>query len=237
MHLASLDHMSNDGDSPLHRLQPGIKIWMAAFSVAGVVITGSVPRLAVYLLLLGLLTALSRNPARELLQLAVYPLFFSMLFALLQLQHSWSAALLVVFKAMAAAGTLILLISTTSYVDIFGCLSKYLPPLLMDAFVFTYRALFILLDQLQNLLRSIRLRGGYHPLKLALNLRSSAGMLGVLIIHAFDMSDRMYRIYALRGYRGCVPMSRNAKRPGLSEVIALAFSILILIGMVIPWPL
>lgn len=236
MHLASLDQMSNHGDSPLHRMQPGTKMLMASFWVAGVVATDSLLRLALYLFLLALLLALSKNPVRELLHLAVYPIFFSLVFALLQLQNSWSAALLVVFKATAAAGTLILLISTTSYVDIFACMSKFMPPLLVDAFVFTYRALFILLDQLQNLLRSIRLRGGYHPLKIALNLRSGAGMIGVMIIHAFDMSDRMYRIYALRGYQGSIPVARGAKRPALSEVLALGFSILILIGMVIPWP-
>ncbi len=237
MHLAALDQMSNNGLSFLHRIRAMSKILMAGFFIVGVVATGSVLRLTALLFILAVLLVLSKNNLKEILHLAVYPLFFSSVFALLQLQHSYTAALLVVLKALGAAVTLLLLISTTPYIEIFSFFSLFMPALLVDIFVFTYRSLFILLDKLQSLLRSVKLKGGSHPLKILINLRNTAGMLGVLIIHSFDMSERMYRIYTLRGYNGHIAFTPNTEPIKAADVLLVVFSVIILIGMVIPWHL
>jgi cobalt/nickel transport system permease protein len=132
---------------------------------------------------------------------------------------------------------LLLLISTTSYVDIFSFLSLFLPSLLVDIFLFTYRALFILFDRFENLLKSIRLKGGFHPLRLLLNMRNTSGMLGVLLIHCIDMGERMYWIYSLRGYGGHIPLSQSPFALKPTDFLLVSGAVIILTGMVIPWSL
>ena len=55
----------------------------------------------------------------------LYPVFFSLLFALIMMQQSFEAGIIVIFKAVGAALNMILLITTTSYVDIFKVLSLF----------------------------------------------------------------------------------------------------------------
>ena len=94
---------------------------------------------------------------------------------------------------------MILLITTTSYVDIFRVLSLFLPKLLVDIFLFTYRALFIFIDQIENLIKSMRLRGGYRAFNIFANLKNVAGAIGVMVIHSIDMSNHMYQDFSLKG--------------------------------------
>lgn len=235
MHLAAVDNMSNNGKSFIHKAKPITKVLMAGLFLAGIIASDNLVKLGFLLLIVFILITLSRVNIKEIMHLALYPVFFSMVFALLKVQESWAAGAVVMLKALSAAMSMLLLISTTSYVDIFSIFSLFMPSIIVDIFIFTYRSLFILLDKLENLLKSIKLRGGYHPLGFFSNLKNVAGALGIMIIHSFDMSDRLYRIYALRGYNGHIPITRDWWPLRFSDIILLTFSIIVLVGMVIPW--
>jgi len=233
MHIAAVDQMANNGDSFLHRARPVTKVIMTFLLLAALILSDSIPKAVFLLLLPSVLIIASRANIKEIVHLAAYPLIFSLLFALLQLSNSWKAGLMVMLKALGAGINMLLLIATTPYTDIFGVFSYVLPGIIIDVFIFTYRSLFILLDKLESMIKSIRLRGGLHPVRLIFNLKNLAGALGVMAIHAFDLSERLYRIYSLRGYSGRIPIAREKQSLGLSDVLLLLFSAAVLVGVLI----
>ncbi|HHY82688.1 MAG TPA: hypothetical protein GX505_08415 [Clostridiales bacterium] len=233
MHIAAVDQMANNGNSLMHRLSPVTKVCMTFLLLSALIFSDSIPKAVFLLVLASALILASRANIREVLHLAAYPLIFSVLFALILLGHSWKGGLMVILKALGAAANMLLLITTTPYTDIFGVFSYVLPGIIIDVFIFTYRSLFILLDKLEDMVKSIRLRGGLHPLKLLFNLRNIAGALGVMTIHAFDLSERMYRIYSLRGYSGKIPITREWQHLRLPDFLLLLVSIAVLTGVLI----
>ena len=235
MHIAAIDNMANNGDSFLHHARPVTKVIVTFSLLAGLIFTNHIYKAAILLLIPVVFILLSGVNIRQILHLAAYPIVFSLLFALIQLQQSWEAGLLVLLKAFGAALNMLVLISTTPYTDVFGVFSYVLPGVIVDVFIFTYRSLFILLDKLENMVKSVRLRGGLHPMRLVFNLKNAAGALGVMTIHAFDMSERLYRIYSIRGYHGKIPMTRERKSLQLVDVVLLLFSLIVLTGVLVPW--
>jgi cobalt/nickel transport system permease protein len=71
--------------------------------------------------------------------------------------------------------------------------------------------------------------------RILFNLKNTAGALGVMTIHAFDMSERLYRIYSLRGYKGKIPLSREWEPLKPVDGFLLLFSLIVLTGVFIPW--
>jgi len=237
MHLASIDQMANNGNSIFHRAKTVTKLLLSLMILIVVLLSHDIVRLAGITLALAGMFFLAGVPLKEVFHLALYPAFFSLFFALFKLQQSWIDAILIIMKSVTAALSLLLLITTTSYVKIFGFLSLFLPSVLVDIFLFTYRSFFILVEMLQNLLKSIKLRGGYHFFRIVANLKSNAGAIGVMIIHAFDMSERMYRIYSLRGYNGKIIVNPERSPLTRSDFFVILVGIGFLLWMVIPWNL
>jgi cobalt/nickel transport system permease protein len=235
MHIAAIDYMANNGDSFLHHARPVTKVFISLLFLVCLIISDQISKAVVLLVIPIIFLLLSRVNIREILHLAAYPLVFSLIFALIRMRQSWILGILVLIKALGAALNMLLLLATTPYTDLFGVFSYVLPGVIVDVFLFTYRSLFILLDKLENMVKSIRLRGGFHPMKLLLNLKNAAGALGVMTIHAFDMSERMYRIYSLRGYKGKIPVTRDWWPLRLVDGLLLLFSLIVLTGVLIPW--
>ncbi len=235
MDIALMDRMASGGKSFFHQAR-GITKMVFCFSLlVGVVFSENVVKLGgmvVGILGLFLLTGV---PFRKILHFTFYPVFFSMLFAVLKLQQSWVEALVLILKAVGAALFMIFLITTTSYVEVFGILSIFLPGLLMDVFLFTYRSFFILLEKIDHLMKSIRLRGGYRSWNLILNLKNIAGAIGVMIIHSFDMNERMYRIYSLRGYKGGIPFHPRLWPLTWNDGKVMITMGIFFVWMVVPW--
>ena len=235
MHIAAMDHMANNGDSFLHRARPVTKVCMTFLFLAGLIFSNQIGKAAILLVIPVIFILLSGVNIKEILHLAAYPLVFSLIFAFIRMQQSWTAGLLVMIKALGAALNLLVLLATTPYTDFFGVFSYVLPGAMVDVFLFTYRSLFILLDKLENMMRSIRLRGGFHPMRILFNLKNAAGALGVMTIQAFDMSERLYRIYAIRGYKGKIPITREWWPLRLVDGVLILFSLIVLTGVLIPW--
>ncbi|SCZ01249.1 energy-coupling factor transporter transmembrane component T family protein [Alkaliphilus peptidifermentans] len=237
MHIAEIDYLSNTTDSPLHRMRAVSKSIFSLLVLASFIISNNIYKLSGLILILLILFAIGKIPYNKVFHLVLYPLFFSLLFAFIRLQQSYILGLIVILKASGAALTMILLITTTPYVDIFALLSKFLPKLLVDIFLFTYRSVFILIEQMENLLKSMKLRGGYRSFNLVKNIKNIAGALGIMIIHSYDMNDRMYQIYTLRGYNGGIPITSDNWPLKGRDVLLIFFSVIILLGTVIPWSL
>lgn len=235
MHLASVDYMAANGKSIIHRANPHSKILVALLILIAVIVADSPIKLGLILLYTIVLIAISSPNIKEIGHLALYPVFFSLVFALIKIQQSLVEAMAVILRALAAAMSMLFLITTTPYVDIFSVLSILLPGVIVDIFIFTYRSLFILLDKLSSLFRSVKIRGGYHPIRIFKNIKNMAGMLGIMVIHSFDMSERMYNIFKLRGYKGRLPLTRENRQIRAIDIALVVMSVAILAGVIIKW--
>lgn len=235
MHLAEMDLLANKGQSFFHRAGVISKLLFTVLMLTAIIIANK-PGILIFLAaVLIFIFLLARIPLLKVIHLALYPAFFSLLFAMIKFQDSLTAGLIVILKAVAAALAMILLISTTPYIDIFACLSAVLPRILVDIFFFTYRSVFILLERAENLFKSIRLRGGYSPLALVLNFRNVSQIIGALIIHSFEMGERMYKIFSLRGFNGYIHLEVKWLPLSRSDIIIIVMGVLIFMGTVIPW--
>jgi len=237
MHLAEMDHLSINGKGFFHRRSTFAKLLFTVCILASWLVSRDPRHLTVLLVLLIFFFAAGSIPLKKVGHLALYPTFFSLVFAMIMARQSWEHGLVIVLKAMGAALTMLLLIATTPYVDLFAVLSRVLPRLLVDLMIFSYRAFFILLEKMQHLMRTIRLRGGYRPMTPINNLRHLTRALGTLVIQAFEMSERMYEILTIRGYHGNIPLSHPVKPSGIGDGCMVLVGLLILLGTVMKWSL
>lgn len=233
MHLADIDYQALSKDSYLHHRRVDAKLLSSAFMLIAVLAAQSITPLVVILCFLLSALIISKLPLKTLLHLSFYPLFFSSLFIAILWSSNASLGLLSIFKALSSAWIMISLVATTPYVDIFASLSKVLPSLLVDLFLFTYRSFFILIEKVSDLIKVIRLRGGYHPTHPIRNIKNFSSALALLFVRSFEMNDRMYQIYSLRGYQGKLPL-REERRPwSIHEVIILLISVGCMLGALI----
>jgi cobalt/nickel transport system permease protein len=199
--LRYLDYLSVNSATPLHRSSaPGKLLALAGFLAALL----SSPRLSGALFLLaGELVAFwaTRQPVRRLAALASYPLLFAGLYALVRLPVHPQQAALVLVRAFASTLAVVTLLATTPFWELFGVLGRFLPGLVADAVLMSYRAFFVLVGRLRNLLVALRLRRLSDRFSLQ-TLLGYAAVLGALTMAAFDMTERQYRIMRLRGYAG-----------------------------------
>jgi cobalt/nickel transport system permease protein len=207
--IASLDRWAYQGTSLLHRASAASKVFLMGTVLTAVVISSDLRfMLGIYLIIL-LLIRLSHLPILRITVLAAYPAAFALLFALSQAGGGWYRPLLTIMRAQTAAISLLLLLATTGYPQVFALVSRLVPRVLSDALLMTYRLFFVLLERIGRFLSAIRLRGGLSSLQLSTNLRNVALGLGGLFVFSFEKSQRLYDVMNLRGYRGqIVPSAR-----------------------------
>jgi cobalt/nickel transport system permease protein len=235
MNLGNIDNISVNGNSIIHKSGGAAKIIFAVFMLSGFLLSSELKKIVFLLTIIILVSLLSEIPLKTAFGLLVYPLFFSSFFALLIISESSQAGLLIILKASGAAFSMIWLILTTPYVEIFSILSIIFPSLVVDILFFTYRSFFILLEKLENIMKSIKLKGGYHFFDIIKNLKNIAGIIGLLIIHSFEMSERMYKIYSLRGYDGKLPQGNIKIINSNFDYLIIAAGIAVFTGVIIPW--
>ncbi|TCK97772.1 cobalt/nickel transport system permease protein [Natranaerovirga hydrolytica] len=238
MHIADIDYISTHGRSFFHKARPISKVIFSVCLLTALIVSNELFFICGILAMMFVFTFMTKISLKLVCHLLLYPLFFSSIFAVIMMGQSINEVMVIIFRAISIAYVLIFLIMTTSYVELFGFFSIFMPALLIDVLIFTYRSFFILLESMTQLFKSIRLRGGYHPLKLITNLKNMASMIGILIIHSIDMSERMYHIYALRGYNGAIHLRDIKVFPLKSnDIVLMAIGILMITGKVIVWKL
>ena len=233
MHLSMIDQLSNNGNSFFHKASTVAKILMTALLLSSIIISRDIYYLSFIILTVVVCFTLAKLPLREIGHLCLIPAFFSTLFALFEMQQSFESGLLIILRGAGSALTMLFLISTTSYIKIFSFLGLFIPRLMLDLLIFTYRSFFILLDRVENLLKSIRLRGGFKPFSIIANIRSLTGMVAVLLLHSFEMGERMYKIYSLRGYNGYIPIQVKWNPLKAIDYTVVLFALLVLVGVII----
>lgn len=233
MHLADIDYQALSKRSWLHDRRTDVKGISTLLVLIAVLAAQNLTILVVILCFLFIALVSSKLSKKAILQFSFYPLFFSSIFISVLWSTNPTLGLLSLLKALSSAWLMITLVATTAYVDLFATLSKVLPALLVDLFLFTYRSFFILLEKVSDLMKVIRLRGGYHPYHPIRNIKNFSSALALLFIRAFEMNDRMYQIYSLRGYNGKLPLREEAKPWTLSDFSLIFLSLILVIGAIL----
>ncbi len=218
-------------DSPLHHLDPRIKIVvMVVFIVATLLLPdGAWLALSLSWLCIWLTSRLAKLPYRVVFKrsLIILPFLVTALTLLFNTPGnsllSWTTgsitvtvtdAGLVRFTSVISRGWLsiqaaILLTAVTQFPDLVHGLNHLrIPPVLVNIISFMYRYLFVLVDEAQRMKRARQARSarppgtGAHGGSLAWRAKVTGYMVGQLFSRSLDRSDRVYQAMMARGYKG-----------------------------------
>jgi len=93
---------------------------------------------------------------------------------------------------------LILLVSTTKFHTIISTLAKWrFPTIFLIILSFMYRYFFLLIDELEKMIRSVKLRSSETKKKVL--FKSYTNIMGVLMIKSFDRAERVFQAMEMRG--------------------------------------
>jgi cobalt/nickel transport system permease protein len=199
--VTAVDRSAVLGTSALHRADPAMKVTAAALVLAAVVVAADPLLVAGVAIALTAAAAALRLPLRQMVPLALYPALFALVFAFAAAPGPVTGALFVL-KAVTAALTMVVLMFTTPYPQVFAPIQRVTPVIVGDVLLMTYRSLFILADKFADLVRAVRLRAGISTRQPVRSARATRRALGGLLLYSFDLSQREYDVLRLRGYEG-----------------------------------
>lgn len=227
MDVAIIDYYANHGKSFLHKAKAFWKIIFTAMIIASIIITND------FYLLLGIYIALvtiaiwTKLPVTKILTIAAYPAIFALIFALASWNGSWLRAGVIMLKALSAALTMVILIVTTPYPDIFNVIRPIVPKIISEGLFVTYRSVFILLELTDDLIKGLKVRGGITRRKYINNVKNFSSGIGLLLVRGFDFSEKFYGVMNVRGYGGKISSDNTKTSISRNDVIALIIGILI----------
>ena len=207
------------GSSPVHALDPRVRLAMAALfslcvalvkeplaagaalTMAGAVLTLSAPptgllckRVAlvnVFVLFLWLTVPLT-TPGEPFASMG--PLTFS--------REGVELVWLVTLKSNAILLAFLALVTTMDSPTMGHALDRLgVPSKLVFLFLFTYRYLHVIADEWQRLVKAARLRG-FTPRTGMHTYRTIGHLLAMVLVNSFDRSGRVYQAMILRGFQG-----------------------------------
>jgi cobalt/nickel transport system permease protein len=240
-----------DGDSPVHRLPPEVKI-VAAFAVTVAIV--ATPREAfwafgAYALLLAGVAAVARIGPLWLAKRAAIELPFVLLAVLLPLvshgeRVEWAGLSLSVdglYGAwnILAKGTLgviasLLLAATTPLRDLLRGLERLrVPRSLVQIATFMLRYLDVIGDQARRM-RIARLSRGHNP-RFLWQARAFAASIGSLFIRSFERGERVYLAMVSRGYAGRMPANTDGAATANHWAVALSVPVAAAFVTVAAW--
>jgi cobalt/nickel transport system permease protein len=191
------------GASALHRLPPGLKLGAA---LAGILFIVLLPRNAwgLHLAIAAGLAAIaiaSRASLRQLLLrlLLVEPIVIGIaLFALLR-PDGGLLFLSMITKSTLCLACMLLLTATTRFSDILGVLRRlHVPALLITSLALTHRFMFVLVEEMQRMLRARRSRTFVEDR--AATWSGSSQVAGRLFVRASERAERVYLAMCARGW-------------------------------------
>jgi len=232
-------------DSPIHRLDPRVKI-VSAFAFILIVVSRDLihlPQASVWLALILVPTLLSRVPLLWVLKRSLIVIPFVLIIGIfipfmqegeavasvslgaLQLNLTLSGLELlknILIKAYLSILALILLTSTSRFSDLSLAMQKLrFPRILLLSTSFMYRYLFVLADEMMKMDMGRKAR---QTRKRSLkDFRILGRMIGILFIRSFERGERIYQAMLARGFSGKFRSLRVMKLRVSDIVLSLAF--------------
>jgi len=209
----------SEGNSPLHKLDPRIKIIVALFFSVIVAVTDKYTSLSGALLFAVGAVAVARLKTKEIIsRLLVVNSFIFLLWLMLPFtfpgkniytlgslnisQEGIKYALLITIKSNSIVLTGIALLSTSSIFNLVHALRHlHFPDKLTQLFFFTYRYIQTIHSEYVRLNNAVKIRG----FKAQTNLhtyRTYAYLVGMMLVRSYDRSKRVYNAMLCRGFKG-----------------------------------
>ena len=220
-------------DSPVHRLHPMAKL-TATFVFAGAVISfpnDNLSGLVPYLLYPMLLMYFSDVPFAPLFHRLLAALPFGLLGGISNLflmrepvfriygivvTNGAVSFCSILLKTLLTVFAVLLLIATTSFVEINNQLIRLkIPKLICLQLVMTYRYITVLLLEASAMYTAYKLRS---PGKKGIRFADVGSFIGELLIKSFDRAERVYAAMKCRGFRG-VYVGGVVKRAMVKDVL------------------
>ncbi|MEM2943890.1 MAG: cobalt ECF transporter T component CbiQ [Methanomassiliicoccales archaeon] len=223
--------------SPLAKFDPRIKLLSVIFFIASIALLHSIYPLLFSLLSLFIIVAISRIPPLHIAKsyLMAFPF---VIFATLTMWYSSglieaSAMFLRISNSVLA---LILLISTTPFFEFLKALQWYrLPKVMISLILFTYRFIFVFIDELgrMSLARKARGFGGGKSILNIEALRTIAYTAGMIFVRSHRRANNIYLALVSRGYTGEVRTLNMLKAAPRDAIFALTFICISVLSLLI----
>lgn len=195
-------------DSPLHRLDPRVKIGAFTFFLVAVALVRGLLGAALALTLALVWLYLSRIPLSFTLgRLKAVVGFLAAFLVLLPLTHpgGWQAGLerggVIFIKGLAMVLTVIPMFGTTPFnVSMKALAGLKVPARLVTMILFAYRYLFVFAEETRTMQQALKARG----FKARSNWRTLAAvgnLVGLMVVRAFEHTERIYQAMVARGFK------------------------------------
>ena len=220
MHLPEIDRYAHL-DSPLHRWDARVRLVCLLLLMVALVLAPTLAHAALgFAFALGLLL-LSRIPIRfALIHLRGVLLFCAFLCMVLPLTAGgdvlWRAgplafrregllrASLITVRAVGALMLVFPMFGTSPFPVTLQALQRlHVPSVLVQLTAFSYRYIFVLLDEMRRMLAAARSRGGGAAGRLRA-VRTLSSMVGMLLVRSYGRTVGVWRAMVSRGYSGKV---------------------------------
>ena len=191
--------------SPVHNIRPQIKM---TFTFLFILILSVLPLdilvwvSPISLIFLFFIIYLSKVPIIHLIKrsLLIIPIIVPVILinTIFREDSGIEISILFLLRSFLSILTLIMLVSTTKFNTILATLeSWHFPGIFLTILSFMYRYFFILIDELEKMVRSVKLRTANNKLDL---FRSYTNIMGVLLIKSFDRAERVFQAMEMRGF-------------------------------------
>lgn len=218
MHLPEIDKYAHLR-SPLHSWDPRVKLISISFLILSIVLIPNLLVASFGLIIAIVLVILSRIPVQfvfiHLRWVLLFILFFFIVMPLtvpgdeiIRLNFvniSWKGiklASLIALRAISAVLLIFPMVGTMRFDLTIKALQRLKAPnRFIQMIMFTYRYIFVFLDQLRRMLVAARARA----FKKGTNIRTLkivSNLIGMLFIRSFERTQRIYNAMASRGYMG-----------------------------------
>lgn len=224
-------------DSTLYGFDPRIKIMSTVVLIVVIAFLHEIAPLIVSLIFILSLMLFSGVPARHLSRSYVVALPF-IVFASIAIVYSsgLEPGILVFLRISDSVLALLLLITTTPFFDVLKALRWFrVPSVLASLLLFTYRFIFVFIDELERMGRARRARGfsgGRHIFHREA-LRTIAYTAGMVFVRAHRRADAIYNALRSRGYNGEVRTLSVHKAGARDAVLASSFFLISALSIII----
>ena len=203
-------------NSPIHRWEPKTKLIGFLILIFTISFIDRLVLLPATIIVTAILFALSKIPFKYLLNRMRLPAFFLAVVGIMLIffsegvsifelgpiritKEGFEAFLIISVRFFSIIVLVIVLFGTTQFAKLIKVLRSFgISTILVDMTMFTYRYLFEIVDQLENMQIAMKLRG-FNKRNLK-SIPKYVSLIGTIFIRSYEQSERVYNAMITRGY-------------------------------------